>query len=108
VTTTSLIIALLGTGLLCAHFGRTTVLLTLSYLALRRSVPDERKEILEALAPVLGAVGVEPRTHTLSTGQGPAWLRYTEVESNTLYLKIFTGEDDKSAVIAVADHVAQL
>lgn len=55
--TASLLIAvLLGIGL-CAHLGRTAVLLALSYLALRRSEPDKRKEILEALGPVLGAVG---------------------------------------------------
>jgi hypothetical protein len=53
VTTSLLITVLLGTGLLCAHFGRTAVLLTLSYLALRRSEPDQRKEILQALGPVL-------------------------------------------------------
>lgn len=54
--TTSLVIAaLLGIGL-CAHLGRTAVLLTLSYLALRRSEPAERKEILAALGPVLDAV----------------------------------------------------
>lgn len=66
-TTSLLITALLGTGLLCAHLGRTAVLLTLSYLALRHSEPDQRKQILEALGPVLGAVGAEPRTPTLST-----------------------------------------
>ena len=54
-TTSLLIAALLHIGFLWAHVGRTTVLLTLSYLALRRSAPAERKEILEALGPVLGA-----------------------------------------------------
>jgi hypothetical protein len=57
VITSLLIAAPLGIGLLCAHLGRTAVLLALSYLALRRSEPGERKEILEALGPVLGAVG---------------------------------------------------
>ena len=54
-TTSLLIAALLEIGFLWARVGRTTVLLTLSYLALRRSAPAERKEILEALGPVLGA-----------------------------------------------------
>jgi hypothetical protein len=57
VTTSLLIAAPLGIGLLRAHLGRTAVQLVLSYLALRRSKPGERKEILEALGPVLGAVG---------------------------------------------------
>ena len=52
-----LIAAPLGIGLLGAHLSRTAVLLALSYLALRRSEPAERKEILEALGPVLSAVG---------------------------------------------------
>ncbi|MGH3824322.1 MAG: hypothetical protein ACRDRA_16050 [Pseudonocardiaceae bacterium] len=52
-----MIAALLGISVLCAQLGRTTVLLVLSYLALRRSQPDERKEILEALTPALSAVG---------------------------------------------------
>lgn len=66
------ITALLGTGFLCTHLAHTAVLLTISYLALRRSKPDERKEILEALGPVLGAVGPEPKTPTLPADQGPA------------------------------------
>lgn len=61
-TTPLLISAVLGIGFLCAHLGRTAVLLALSYLALRRSRPDERKEILEALGPVLSAAG--PREPT--------------------------------------------
>lgn len=65
-TTPLVIAAFLGIGLLCAHLGRTAVLLALSYLALRRSKPDERKEILEALGPVLSAVGSPgPRTPAL-------------------------------------------
>jgi hypothetical protein len=61
VITSLLIAAPLGISLLCAHLGRTAVLLALSYLALRRSEPGERKEILEALGPVLGAVGPPSR-----------------------------------------------
>ncbi len=39
---------------------------------LRRSKPNERKEILEALGPVLGAVGSpEPRAPALPADQGP-------------------------------------
>jgi hypothetical protein len=57
VTTSLLITAPLVIGLLCAHLGRTVVLLALSYLALRRSEPGERTEILDALGPVLSAVG---------------------------------------------------
>lgn len=70
--TTSLVIAaLLGIGL-CAHLGRTAVLLTLSYLALRRSEPAEREEILAALGPVLGAVvAPEPVTSALPVDQRP-------------------------------------
>lgn len=71
-TTSLLIAALLGIGFLCAHLGRTAVLLALSYLALRRSKPNERKEILEALGPVLGAVGSpDPRAPALPADQGP-------------------------------------
>jgi hypothetical protein len=71
-TTSLLIAAPLGIGLLCAHLSRTAVLLALSYLALRRSEPGERKEILEALGPVLGAVGSpEPRMPTPPADQRP-------------------------------------
>jgi hypothetical protein len=52
--TASLWIALiLGSSPLCAHLTRATVLLTLSYLALRHSEPDKRSEILRALVPAL-------------------------------------------------------
>lgn len=60
-TTSLLITAPLAIGLLCAHLGRTAVLLALPYLALRRSEPGERTDILEALGPVLSAV-VPPET----------------------------------------------
>jgi hypothetical protein len=72
VITSLLIAAPLGIGLLGAHLGRTAVLLALSYLALRRSEPAERKEILEALGPVLGAVrSPEPRMPTPPADQHP-------------------------------------
>lgn len=71
-TVSLLIIAILGIGFLCAHLGRTAVLLALSYLALRRSEPAERKEILEALGPVLGAMNSpEPKMPALPSGQDP-------------------------------------
>jgi hypothetical protein len=83
VTSSLLIVALLGIGFLCAHLGRTAVLLALSYLALRHSEPDERKEILEALGPVLGAVGVtEPRAPALHADQRPVCPRYTNTASD--------------------------
>ena len=86
-TSSLLIVALLGIGFLCAHLGRTAVLLALSYLALRRSEPDERKEILEALGPVLNAVGAtEPRTPALPADQRPVCPRYTNTASDALYL----------------------
>ncbi len=61
-TVSLLITAVLGINSLCAHLSRTTVLVTLSYLALRRSQPAERKELLQALAPVLRAVASPPTT----------------------------------------------
>jgi hypothetical protein len=71
VTASLLTAALLGSGILCAHLGRTAVLLALSYLALRRSEPAQRKEILEVLGPALGAVGAvgSLRPSTLTTRQ---------------------------------------
>jgi hypothetical protein len=52
--TTSLSLAtLLGTSLLGTHLARTIALFAVSYLALRRSTPNERTEILKALSPVL-------------------------------------------------------
>lgn len=70
-TTSLLIAALLEIGYLGAHASRTTVLLTLSYLALRRSKPDERKDILEALGPVLGVVELpKPGVPALPADQG--------------------------------------
>lgn len=68
VTTFLMITAVLEISLLCAHLGRTAVLLVLSYRALRRSPSDEPKEILAALAPVLSAVGFPEIPH-------PSWLR---------------------------------
>lgn len=71
-TVSLLIIAMLGIGFLCAHLGRTAVLLALSYLALRRSEPAERKEILEALGPVLGVMNLpEPKMPVLPSDQEP-------------------------------------
>jgi hypothetical protein len=55
VTTVSVIAALLGVSVLCPHLGRGAVPLVLAYLALRRSEPAERTEILTALAPALSA-----------------------------------------------------
>lgn len=69
-TTSLLITALLGVGLLSAHLGRTAVLLALSCPALRRSHPSERKEILKALAPVLSAAGSpEPKAPGLASSR---------------------------------------
>jgi hypothetical protein len=57
--------------LVCAHLSRTAVLLALAYLALRRSKPPERTEILQALGPVLGAVGSPgPKAPALPADQG--------------------------------------
>jgi hypothetical protein len=76
-TTSLLIAALMGISFLCAHMGRTVVLLTLSYLALRRSEPDERKEILEALSPALGSVVSpasphSPSSHSMQRSTAPS------------------------------------
>lgn len=61
-TTSLLIAALSGIGLLCAYISRTVVLITLSYLALRDSKPNDRKEILRELGPVLSVAKFsEPR-----------------------------------------------
>ncbi|MGH3994770.1 MAG: hypothetical protein ACRDSN_20200, partial [Pseudonocardiaceae bacterium] len=56
-TTSLLITTMLASGVLSAHLGRAMVQLGLSYLALQGSKPTERKQILEALAPALDAVG---------------------------------------------------
>jgi hypothetical protein len=66
VTISLSVAALLETGFLSTHLARTTVLFFVSYLALRRSTPEERIEILHALGPVLCAIESEPRTPTLS------------------------------------------
>jgi hypothetical protein len=62
VTTCLLITAVTGIGLLFAYISRTIVLVALSYLALRHSKPNDRKEILRELGPVFSAVEFpEPR-----------------------------------------------
>lgn len=69
--TPSLWIALiLGSSSLCAHLARATVLVTLSYLALRRSEPDRRSEILLALTPALhGTTRHRPRRGSPAHGR---------------------------------------
>jgi hypothetical protein len=76
VTTALMIATILGIISACAHAGRAAVMLSLSYLALRHSHAHQRKEILDALGPVLHAVG--------STELQPQTIRSRGLESQSL------------------------
>jgi len=56
VTASLLISAFVGIGIVGARLAHAAVLLTISYLALRRSAPNDRTVILRALGPVLVAL----------------------------------------------------